>query len=90
MTRSASLSVRRYNHWVVRIPFFRGLGEQTRTLLCRLVENVSVAKDTEVLNEGDATTEMFFIIAGEVEVERAGTSLGFLTEGERATTRRML
>jgi hypothetical protein len=51
---------------------------------------VSVAKDTEVLNEGDATTEMFFIIAGEVEVERAGTSLGFLTEGERATTRRML
>eukprot|EP01043_Picozoa_sp_COSAG02_P023553 COSAG02_NODE_1262_length_13556_cov_11.011522_2_plen_119_part_00 len=36
----------------------------------------------QIFNEGDNSTEMYFIIQGEVEVETfAGSSLGFLTEG---------
>ena len=101
------VSLTLYNHWVVRIPFFRGLGEQTRTMLCRLVRCTTVPKDgdvgslylrrlaivpfvqtnnsvgcfEQVFIEGESSTEMYIIMSGEVEVEKAGASLGFLSEG---------
>ena len=125
-----------YSPYIMRIPMFRGLGAEVRSMICGLVQHIELNRDTVVysasrssslpsslivfthrrtmrvqfcqlhttkcwcrsrlhlkcvitklhfllcfVDEGDIGTEMYFVIVGEVEVERSGNRLGFLSRG---------
>ena len=62
-------------------PFFRGLTPAVLGGLCRSVTLREIGKGTALYSEGEAGTEFYFVIRGEVEVEQAGERLGFLGRG---------
>lgn len=70
-----------YLVFIQRLPFFRGLTPAVLGGLCRSVTLREISKGTALYSEGDAGTEFYFVITGEVEVEQAGERLGFLGRG---------
>ena len=60
---------------------FRGLGKEVIHETCKRINDLCLAREQFVTQEGRVGLEMYFIVSGEVEVSCMGERLGFLGEG---------
>ena len=63
-------------------PLFSELPKRSLRKIARLVDAVSVPAGATILEEGSFTREVYFVVAGTVEVQRSDRAVARLTTGD--------
>src|SRR3954469_20738614 len=64
------------------LPLFQGLDDEALNTLARTVQEVSVSEDSVLVREGDYSYDLSVIDEGEAVVERDGSVIARLGEGD--------
>ena len=67
---------------LARMPLFRMLGERDLLRVQEVTDVVTFKNGERVIKEGDRGEELFIVLGGQVKVQRGGTPLATLKQGE--------
>lgn len=79
-TRAQKLQLKR--DILARMPLFRMLGERELLRVQEVTDVVTFKNGDRVIKEGDRGEELFIVLGGQVKVQRGGTQLATLKQGE--------